>query len=556
MDISEQLRLLQRQLCVLPSFPPLAESMLAEIDDILNHRRAQRVLYPLDTLKPIANFKRGEKPDGRIMLWLGDITTLSGVTAITNAANKEGLGCFQPSHRCIDNVIHSWAGPRLRIECAEAMRLRGRALDPGDSITTKGYCLPSDHVIHVVGPSLTPNANPNPIQFEQLEKCYVSVLDAMEALPPSPNGRKSVAFCCISTGLFAFPAQQAAITAVTAVEDWLNKHQDTTVTDIIFNTFTKDDSSIYQQILQRPPAAWLLPPSFDDSTTITCDNFERAKEWLASAEAVIVSAGAGLSAADGLDYTSQALFAKKFPGFLKYGLRTLYSVFGFTDWPSEQDRWGYYYTHLNMIRNWPKSSMYGGLLSWLERFGPDAHIRTSNADGLFIANGCPADKISTPQGTYAILQCMENCRPEATMPSEPFVSNAVPALHPVSQRLLDPRLVPKCRFCDSKMHICVRAASWFNSTPFQEGEERWRTFRRRILDEDKQVVILEVGVGMSTPGVLRWPNEKLVRSGHGKVRLIRIGLGHDSAVPQDLDENELALSIDGDIRGVLEHLLH
>lgn len=387
------------------------------------------------------------------------------------------------------------------------------------------------------------------------------MLSAVEALPAAADGRKIVALCGISTGLFAFPAREAADTAVLAVAEWLEGHEGTTVTDVIFDTFTDEDTAIYKETLARVPqgrAAW-SPARLSAGDTprplAQCSSLGRARAWLESADAVLISAGAGLSASDGLDYTSPALFARHFPGFLRYGLRTLYSVFGFTGWPTEQVRWGYYFTHLAMVRAWPASDMYRTLISWLGRSGKDGHVRTSNADGLFLANGLDPERLSTPQGAYAVLQCLNNCRPDATVPSAPLVEAAHPALDPVSQVLNEPDMVPVCQFCGGKMSICVRAGDWFNEVPFQDGEARWEQFRREtVLGGEKTTVILELGAGMSTPGVLRWPNEDLVARGRGRVKLVRVGLGPETAVPWSQDEAGLAISIDSDISAVVREL--
>ncbi|KAK6211211.1 Appr-1-p processing enzyme family protein [Colletotrichum tabaci] len=579
LEPSSHLRLLQQLFCVRQPEPPLPEQILSEIDSVLQQLASHRLLTQAGTIQPTLTIRRENGRDTRIALWKGDITTLSGVTAITNAANGQGLGCFQPSHRCIDNVIHSWAGPRLRHECHAVMASRARDIAPGEAIVTGGYCLPASHVVHTVGPQLQRGSKPTGVQTRQLAQCYRGVLDAVEPLPATPDGRKVVAFCGISTGLFAYPARDAAAVAVDAVADWFADNKDTSITDVVFNTFTEEDHAIYREVLASsshilfaragtgispsPLAAEAhhQPLSSSSSSSsppplVHSDSLERAKQWLRSADAVIVSAGAGLSASDGLDYTSPALFARHFPGFLKYGLRTLYSVFGFDGWPTEQVRWGYYFTHLAMVRSWPKSRMYHTLISWLEKFGDDAHVRTSNADGLFIANGLSPERLSTPQGSYSVFQCLANCRPDATVLSAPLVDDAQASLDPVTQVITDPSKVPFCRFCGSKMSICVRAGHWFNESPFQEGEKRWKGFRRDVVgDRKKTTVILELGVGMSTPGVLRWPNEDLVMRGDGCVKLVRVGLGPETAVPWSLEEDGLATSIDGDISTVVMELL-
>ncbi|KAK1714473.1 hypothetical protein BDP67DRAFT_514158 [Colletotrichum lupini] len=559
------LQLLHQLLCVRTPDPPLPEDILVGIDSVLQQQASHRVLTLAGSIQPTITLKRANHKSVRVTLWKGDITTLTGITAITNAANSQGLGCFQPPHRCIDNVIHAAAGPRLRDECYRVMNERGRELGPGEAIVTDAYCLPANHVVHTVGPQLQRGSKPTTNETLQLAQCYRSVLDTVEPLPATPGGRKIVALCGISTGLFAYPARDAAAVAVSAVADWLEHHEDTSITDIIFNTFTDADHAVYQEILASPPyTSWMgraaptftPPANANHPPLIQCDSLDRARQWLDAADAVIVSAGAGLSASDGLDYTSSALFAKNFPGFLKYGLRTLYSVFGFNSWPTEQVRWGYYFSHLAMVTSWPKSGMYRTLISWLERFGENAHVRTSNADGLFVANGLSPERLSTPQGSYSVFQCLANCRPEATVPSAPLVADAQAFLDPVSQILTEPSKVPLCKFCNGKMNICVRAGHWFNEKPFEDGEKRWKQFRRDVVHrEERTTVILELGVGMSTPGVLRWPNEDLVIRGGGRVKLVRVGKGPETAVPWDLEADGLATSIDGEISAVVSELL-
>ncbi|KAM0328011.1 hypothetical protein ACHAQA_005410 [Verticillium albo-atrum] len=557
LERSTQLRILHELLCMRTPATDLPPHVLDIIDGILIGERANKVLTLADTIPPLASLSNAAST--KIALWRGDITTLSNVSAIVNAANGQGLGCFQPSHRCIDNVIHAAAGPRLRDECYQTMTKRLADLAPGESIVTKGYCLPSQHVVHVVGPQLAPQSEPTANEKKQLAACYVSALEAVEALPTLDSGRKIVAFCCISTGLFSFPAAPAATIAVDTVDQWLGQHPGTTVTDIIFNTFTEVDERIYQKTLETLPEGWTpqrLPREILPTPEIECQSIETARDWLASADTILITVGAGFSAAAGLDYNSKSLFSRNFPAFKKrHGLSTLYSVFGFDGWSSEEDRWGYYFTHLSMVKNWPRSELYDGLLSWLRKSGAKAHIRTSNADGLFLAHDWPAENLSTPQGSYAVLQCLANCRPEATTPSEPLRLAAVPSLDGFSQQLTDSSKVPRCQYCQSKMFICVRAGSWFNEVPFEGGEENWKQFRSHVRRGAKQTVILELGVGMSTPGVLRWPNEDLVRKSGGRVKLVRLGMGPETGVDSDLEVVRLATSVNGDIAVAMKKLL-
>lgn len=177
-----------------------------------------------------------------ILLWQGDITRLK-VDAIVNAANAQALGCWAPLHNCIDNCIHSAAGIQLRKECADKMQ--GRLLATGDAFITKGYNLPAKHVIHTVGP-IIPDGIPTKEQEEQLAACYRSCLDLAEK-----NGLESIAFCCISTGVFHFPNQRAAEIAIETVKSYPRHSLKT----IVFNVFLDKDRDIYQQLLGACPMA-------------------------------------------------------------------------------------------------------------------------------------------------------------------------------------------------------------------------------------------------------------------------------------------------------------
>jgi O-acetyl-ADP-ribose deacetylase (regulator of RNase III) len=183
-----------------------------------------------------------EVHDEGLTIWQGDITRLK-LDAIVNAANAQALGCWAPLHNCIDNCIHSAAGIQLRKECADKMQ--GRLLATGDAFITKGYNLPAKHVIHTVGP-IIPDGIPTKEQEEQLAACYRSCLDLAEK-----NGLESIAFCCISTGVFHFPNQRAAEIAIETVKSYPRHSLKT----IVFNVFLDKDHDIYELLLGAYPMA-------------------------------------------------------------------------------------------------------------------------------------------------------------------------------------------------------------------------------------------------------------------------------------------------------------
>ena len=177
-----------------------------------------------------------EIPQTGIVLWKGDITRLK-VDAIVNAANSDMLGCFSPLHNCIDNCIHSAAGIQLREECQSIMR--GRKLATSKAVITKGYNLPASHVIHTVGPIIL-TGSPSDNQCNELADCYRNCLTLAEE-----NQLTSIAFCCISTGVFRFPNELAAQIAVKTVREFPKQ----SIKTVIFNVFIKKDYDIYKRLL-------------------------------------------------------------------------------------------------------------------------------------------------------------------------------------------------------------------------------------------------------------------------------------------------------------------
>ena len=205
----------------------IAEDFLTMQDAELQMQREDKGIVEISDITPQTS---------DILLWQGDITRLK-VEAIVNAANAQALGCWAPLHNCIDNCIHSAAGIQLRKECADKMQ--GRLLATGDAFITQGYNLPARYVIHTVGP-IIPDGVPTKEQEEQLAQCYRSCLDLAEQ-----NGLESIAFCCISTGVFHFPNEQAAKIAIETVKSYPRHALKT----IVFNVFLDKDRDIYRQLL-------------------------------------------------------------------------------------------------------------------------------------------------------------------------------------------------------------------------------------------------------------------------------------------------------------------
>ncbi len=209
---------------------PVPEDFLKVQDAYLQGERAEKGLV---SLTDIASVKDG------IYLWQGDITRLS-VDAVVNAANSALLGCFVPCHGCVDNAIHSAAGVQLRLECARIMEKQKEREPVGRAKITKAYNLPCRYVLHTVGPIICGEVTK--ADCELLADCYRSCLELAAAYR-----LKSIAFCCISTGEFHFPEEEAAATAVRTVRDYRKRSQKDL--EVVFNVFKDRDYEIYKRLL-------------------------------------------------------------------------------------------------------------------------------------------------------------------------------------------------------------------------------------------------------------------------------------------------------------------
>ena len=226
-----------------------AERTLQIQDEYLKGRAEERGIVKLTDIPTLAEAYGIERPfSDKLSLWQGDITRLA-VAAIVNAANSQMLGCFVPMHSCIDNCIHTFAGVQLRAECNRQMnQLRAKYGSDYEQPTavpmlTDAYNLPAKKVIHIVGPIVEGRLTEE--HKRQLAACYRNTLELCAA-----NSLRTVAFCCISTGVFHFPAERAAEIAVQTVTEWLSERPGA-MDRVIFNVFSDRSRAIYEQNLQR-----------------------------------------------------------------------------------------------------------------------------------------------------------------------------------------------------------------------------------------------------------------------------------------------------------------
>lgn len=227
-----QWRLLRSLMNVRPPMPVSGEFLQVQ-DAFLKEMTERKGIVDAVSLPPCTM-------DHRLVLWQGDITTLQ-CDAVVNAANSQMLGCFSPCHGCIDNIIHTMSGVQLRLACNEIMQKQGHEEPTGQAKITPGFNLPAKYVLHTVGPIIDDEVTPEAKAL--LASCYRSCLELAEQ-----HNLHSVAFCCISTGVFRFPPDLAAEIAIRTVKEFLLK--ETGIQRVIFNVFKDSDLEIYQRLLK------------------------------------------------------------------------------------------------------------------------------------------------------------------------------------------------------------------------------------------------------------------------------------------------------------------
>lgn len=207
-------------------------------DEYLQEKLSNEKITDIKDLKTVeeAYNKYNIHNSDKICLWQGDITKIR-IDAIVNAANSQGLGCFLPNHNCIDNQIQTFAGVRMRLECNEYMKTIDYNLETSKCFLTKGYNLPAQNVIHAVGPIVEYSLTDKLKQL--LADTYTNCLKcAIE------NNIRTISFPCISTGVFRFPKDEAAKTAIKTVDEFISNNRNN-LDKVVFNLWSEEDVEIY-----------------------------------------------------------------------------------------------------------------------------------------------------------------------------------------------------------------------------------------------------------------------------------------------------------------------
>lgn len=262
-----------------------------------------------------------------------------------------------------------------------------------------------------------------------------------------------------------------------------------------------------------------------------------ARAWLERADRILIAAGAGLSAAAGYDYTDEERFAELFPAHHRRGLRARYQLIGLPLPPSLL--WGYWAVHIDDIRFGPRPNpTYQRLRDIVGE--TDHFVMTSNVDGLFARNGFDPDRIWTPQGDYGLLQCETPCSRQ-TWPSRPSIQAALEAYDPASGQIASPEAIPICPRCGGAVFPNVRKGHEFIDDPYVGGLSRLTDWLDGV-DSGDSMLVLDIGTGYNTPGVIRWPAEHIAYH-HPNASFIRINRDN-SETPHELASRSIGLAAD------------
>ncbi len=279
------------------------------------------------------------------------------------------------------------------------------------------------------------------------------------------------------------------------------------------------------------------------STKICCDPLQRLKQEIRTADAILIGAGAGLSTSAGFTYTGKR-FTDTFADFIsKYGFRDMYSG-GFYPFETLEEHWAYWsrYIYINRYQDAPKDT-YADLLALVQ--GKDYFVLTTNVDHCFQKAGFDKHRLFYTQGDYGLWQCSGPCH-DKTYGNEAVIRKMVAEQKDMR---VPSELVPRCPVCGAPMSMNLRADSTFvEDEGWHQAATRYQDFVRR--HEGMRVLYLELGVGMNTPGIIKYPFWKMVYQ-NPKATYACVNLS-EAYCPAEIRKRSIC--IDEDIDKVLKEL--
>jgi len=279
-------------------------------------------------------------------------------------------------------------------------------------------------------------------------------------------------------------------------------------------------------------------------------NIEALSREMEEADRILIGAGAGLSAAAGLSYLDSEAFAKYYPGMAKQGYHFAYELVGRRDdeWTTGR-KWAYLSTHINYVRHiFPPAELYKKLLGLVE--GKDWFVVTSNCDRQFMRTGFDMQRVFEYQDHYDTFGCTERCGSGAWYNYDDL-KKAIAHIDPETFECA-PEGWPRCPKCGALAEWAVRSDDW------EENSKRYINFVNS--SAGKRLCILELGVGFNTPGVIRWPFERICLS-FPNSKLFRVNHAYRESVnfpgypqvPAQLGDR--AFAIDCDAAEVIDELV-
>ena len=279
------------------------------------------------------------------------------------------------------------------------------------------------------------------------------------------------------------------------------------------------------------------------STEIFSDNIKRLKNALDSADAVVIGAGAGLSAAAGFDYGGER-FRKYFADFEeKYGIRDMYSG-GFYPYVSPEEYWAWWSRQILINRyDCPVGEVYKNLLSLIE--GKDYFVLTTNVDHQFQRAGFDKKRLFYTQGDYGLFQCSTPCCME-TVDNEAIIKQMAAEQKDIR---IPSALIPRCPHCGAPLTVNLRSDDKFvEDEGWHKAAERYENFLRTR--SGLKILFLELGVGFNTPVIIKYPFWQMTAKNSNAVYAC-LNKGQ-AFCPQEIDRQSIC--IDADIAEVLEKL--
>ena len=271
----------------------------------------------------------------------------------------------------------------------------------------------------------------------------------------------------------------------------------------------------------------------------------KAIDAINEADYVLIGAGAGFSAAAGLEYSGQR-FDENFQDFIeKYGVTDMYSA-TFYPYETQEEKWAHWARHVYVNRySVGKTKLYEQLLHLVK--DKDYFVLTTNVDHQFWINGFEDERIFATQGDYGLMQCEKACHNK-------LYSNRTlvfEAIENTQDCMIPSELVPVCPVCGGNMEINVRKDNFFvEDEKWHEMYGRYSRFLEKIEENDK-LVLLELGVGFNTPVIIRYPFEQMTHD-NPNVTLIRLNRSYAQAIPENEDKT---ISFDEDVEEILDYWL-